>query len=60
VSNSVDKDKSVLVEKAAASEGTVSTGRRDAVTKLAYASPVIAGLLFSQRAAAQFTPPAPP
>jgi len=34
-------------------------GRRDAVAKLAYASPVMMGLLFSKRAAA-FSPPPPP
>ena len=34
-------------------------GRRDAVAKLTYASPVIAGLLFSKKAAA-FSPPPPP
>jgi len=38
----------------------VSADRRQAISKLAYASPVIAGLLFSQRAAAQFTPPPAP
>ena len=37
----------------------ISDGRRDAVTKLAYASPLVAGLLFSKRAAA-FSPPPPP
>lgn len=41
----------------------VSQGRRAAVTKLAYASPVIAGILFSQRATVQagsHPPPPPP
>jgi len=37
-----------------------SGDRRKAVGKLVYASPVLAGILFSQRAAAQFTPPPPP
>ena len=40
-------------------DAPASAGRRDAVAKLAYASPVVAGLLFSKRAAA-FSPPAPP
>jgi len=37
-----------------------SSERRKAVARLAYASPVVAGILFSQRAAAQFSPPPPP
>ncbi|MFK7860936.1 MAG: hypothetical protein AB8B64_19110 [Granulosicoccus sp.] len=37
-----------------------SSERRKAVTKLAYASPVVAGILFSQRAAAMSSPIPPP
>lgn len=38
----------------------VSEGRRKTVAKLVYASPVMAGLVFSQRAAAISPPPPPP
>ncbi|ASJ74568.1 hypothetical protein IMCC3135_22490 [Granulosicoccus antarcticus IMCC3135] len=37
----------------------VSKSRRKAITKLAYASPVIAGILFSDKSLA-FSPPCPP
>jgi len=39
---------------------TVESGRRDAVSKLAYATPVIAGLLFSKSASAATSLPPPP
>lgn len=54
-----DQNLKVTGEPGPEKEG-VSAERRKAVAKMAYASPVIAGLLFSQRAAAQFSPPAPP
>lgn len=44
-----------------APEALPSASRRDAVTKLAYASPVLASLLFTSRTQAQvFSPPPPP
>lgn len=38
----------------------ISEPRRKAVSKLVYASPIMASIVFSQKGAAQFTPPDPP
>jgi len=56
----MDKNTEILEEIPETDGQEPSETRRDAIKKMAYASPVIAGLMFSNRAAAQFTPPAPP
>ena len=43
-----------------ADDAPASKDRRDAVVKLAYASPLVAGLLLSKRAAAMSPEPPPP
>jgi hypothetical protein len=41
-------------------EEDISEPRRKAVSKLVYASPIMASIVFSQKGAAQFSPPDPP
>jgi hypothetical protein len=44
----------------AGSDDLVDLGKRGSVVKLAYASPLLAGLLFSKNSAAISPPPPPP
>ncbi|MFK8080061.1 MAG: hypothetical protein AB8B97_07250 [Granulosicoccus sp.] len=56
------KDSSTKAEESSNAE-PVSDSRREAVAKIAYASPLVAGLLFTRKADAQIGsggPPAPP
>lgn len=57
---STEMNEESKIEKDSLNLDTVDLNKRDSVTKMVYASPLLAGLLFSKNSAAMSGPPIPP